>query len=136
MQRTAIFASQPGLMNRKWPSHLTPPAKHTSSFLPFLKALKVPQQLYTCSHHHAMDSPCARYGVPSSNSVFKPHSGIQQQTLKAAVKRVTAGSRSNKADTSSILCKRILEEGWYFYSSTQKCSLRLNDITSFLLIQV
>ena len=43
MQRTAIFASQTGLMNRKWPSHLTPPAKHTSSFLPFLKALKVPQ---------------------------------------------------------------------------------------------
>lgn len=59
MRRTAIFASQLGLMNRKWPSHLTPPAKHTSSFLPFLKALKVPQQEYTCNHHRAMVSlPC------------------------------------------------------------------------------
>ena len=47
--RTATRALHTGLMYSQWPSHLTPPAKQTSSsFSPLQKALNVPQQLYTC----------------------------------------------------------------------------------------
>ena len=111
MQRTAIFASQTGSMNRKWPSHLTPPAKHTSSFLPFLKALKVPQQEYTCHHHHAF-LPYAGYDVLSlisgSQTSFCHIAANLEGSCEASHSRFP---RKSKLTQQALINQESLQEG-------------------------